>query len=243
MEKLDGSREFAFFGCPTLKAELEEEPGREGGPKTAEILCCAEHHDCSLCAADSDYLHWGHSPLWADFRSCPFAQHTLHSLPLMCSSHPCKCSLFSTKATRKCIAQECSCWEVPCWSRVSCASWKTPFPPTWMVLHLPFKQSKQVEQEVQKLEACYQRDFYSHLLSLLGKALREVSPGNSTFQRQCACTVGYHWNEDCDCCQRNTMCAPGLGVKPPGKTWNGVHKVKCPAQAYWMRPASCGLWH
>lgn len=87
-----------------------------------------------------------------------------------------------------------------------------------MVLHLPFKQSKCVEQEVQKLEACYQRDFYSHLLSLLGKALREVNPGNSTFQRQCACTMGYHWNEDCDCCQRNTVCAPGLGVKPPGKT-------------------------
>ncbi|RMC16048.1 hypothetical protein DUI87_08257 [Hirundo rustica rustica] len=55
-----------------------------------------------------------------------------------------------------------------------------------------------------------------HKICDQGKALREVNPGNSTFQRQCACTMGYHWNEDCDCCQRNTVCAPGLGVKPPG---------------------------
>uniref|UniRef100_A0A8C8SUE3 TNF receptor superfamily member 11a n=1 Tax=Pelusios castaneus TaxID=367368 RepID=A0A8C8SUE3_9SAUR len=46
-----------------------------------------------------------------------------------------------------------------------------------------------------------------------GKGLTEVTPGNSTFQRQCACTVGYHCNEDCDYCQRNTKCAPGFGVQ------------------------------
>lgn len=89
-----GSRAVVLFRCPTLKAEVAEEPGREGGFQTAEILCYAEHHDCSLCAADSDYLHWGHSPPWADFSSCPFAQHTLHSLPLMCLSHPSKCCVY-----------------------------------------------------------------------------------------------------------------------------------------------------
>ncbi|XP_075777496.1 tumor necrosis factor receptor superfamily member 11A [Pelodiscus sinensis] len=48
-----------------------------------------------------------------------------------------------------------------------------------------------------------------------GKGLIEVNPGNSTFQRQCACTFGYHCNEDCDYCLRNTKCAPGFGVQHP----------------------------
>lgn len=36
-----GSREVALFRCPALEAELAQEPGREGGPQTAELLCCA----------------------------------------------------------------------------------------------------------------------------------------------------------------------------------------------------------
>ncbi|XP_074842041.1 tumor necrosis factor receptor superfamily member 11A isoform X2 [Carettochelys insculpta] len=48
-----------------------------------------------------------------------------------------------------------------------------------------------------------------------GKGLMEVNPGNSTFQRQCACTSGYHCNEDCDYCLRNTKCAAGFGVQQP----------------------------
>ncbi|XP_030915155.1 tumor necrosis factor receptor superfamily member 11A [Geospiza fortis] len=67
-----------------------------------------------------------------------------------------------------------------------------------------------------------------HKICDQGKALREVNPGNSTFQRQCACTMGYHWNEDCDCCQRNTMCAPGLGVKPPVQQDRDTMCIPCP---------------
>uniref|UniRef100_A0A8C3PF64 Tumor necrosis factor receptor superfamily member 5 n=1 Tax=Chrysemys picta bellii TaxID=8478 RepID=A0A8C3PF64_CHRPI len=48
-----------------------------------------------------------------------------------------------------------------------------------------------------------------------GRGLIEVNPGNRTFQRQCACTLGYHCNEDCDYCLRNTECAPGFGVQHP----------------------------
>ncbi|XP_077037927.1 tumor necrosis factor receptor superfamily member 11A isoform X4 [Agelaius phoeniceus] len=66
---------------------------------------------------------------------------------------------------------------------------------------------------------------FLHKICDQGKALREVNPGNSTFQRQCACTMGYHWNEGCDCCQRNTMCAPGLGVKPPADLQNWANEV------------------
>lgn len=36
-----GSREVALFRCPALEAELAQKPGREGGPQTAELLCCA----------------------------------------------------------------------------------------------------------------------------------------------------------------------------------------------------------
>ncbi|XP_056340777.1 tumor necrosis factor receptor superfamily member 11A isoform X2 [Oenanthe melanoleuca] len=67
-----------------------------------------------------------------------------------------------------------------------------------------------------------------HKICDQGKALREVNPGNSTFQRQCACTMGYHWSEDCDCCQRNTMCAPGLGVKPPVQQDRDTTCIPCP---------------
>uniref|UniRef100_A0A8C4VSD0 Tumor necrosis factor receptor superfamily member 5 n=1 Tax=Gopherus evgoodei TaxID=1825980 RepID=A0A8C4VSD0_9SAUR len=50
-----------------------------------------------------------------------------------------------------------------------------------------------------------------------GRGLIEVNSGNRTFQRQCACTLGYHCNEDCDFCLRNTKCAPGFGVQHPGQ--------------------------
>lgn len=55
-------------------------------------------------------------------------------------------------------------------------------------------------------------------LSLLpvGKALVAVEPGNRTAPRRCACMAGYHWSEDCDCCRRNSECAPGLGARHPG---------------------------
>ncbi|NXA14138.1 TNR11 factor, partial [Sapayoa aenigma] len=78
-----------------------------------------------------------------------------------------------------------------------------------------------------------------------GKALREVNPGNSTFQRQCACTMGYHWDEDCDCCQRNTMCAPGLGVKPPVQQDKDTRCIPCP-RGYFSKFSSstdeCKSW-
>uniref|UniRef100_A0A8C6Y625 Tumor necrosis factor receptor superfamily member 5 n=1 Tax=Naja naja TaxID=35670 RepID=A0A8C6Y625_NAJNA len=61
-----------------------------------------------------------------------------------------------------------------------------------------------------------------------GKALIEVIPGNSTFQKQCACTAGYHWNRDCDCCRRNTKCSPGSGVKFPIQQDKNTVCVPCP---------------
>ncbi|XP_066481830.1 tumor necrosis factor receptor superfamily member 11A [Tiliqua scincoides] len=60
-----------------------------------------------------------------------------------------------------------------------------------------------------------------------GKALIEVNPGNSSFQRQCACTAGYHLNEDCDCCRRNTKCTPGFGVKHPIQEDKDTVCVEC----------------
>ncbi|XP_057896907.1 tumor necrosis factor receptor superfamily member 11A isoform X4 [Melospiza georgiana] len=84
-----------------------------------------------------------------------------------------------------------------------------------------------------------------HKICDQGKALREVNPGNSTFQRQCACTTGYHWNEDCDCCQRNTMCAPGLGVKPPVQQDRDTMCIPCP-RGYFSKVSSstdeCKSW-
>ncbi|NXG20795.1 TNR11 factor, partial [Grallaria varia] len=84
-----------------------------------------------------------------------------------------------------------------------------------------------------------------HKICDKGKALREVNPGNSTFQRQCACTVGYHWDEDCDCCQRNTMCAPGLGVKPPVQQDKDTMCIPCP-RGYFSKVSSstdeCKSW-
>ncbi|NXS11997.1 TNR11 factor, partial [Neodrepanis coruscans] len=84
-----------------------------------------------------------------------------------------------------------------------------------------------------------------HKICDQGKALKEVSPGNSTFQRQCACTVGYHWDEDCDCCQRNTMCAPGLGVKPPVQQNKDTMCIPCP-RGYFSKISSstdeCKSW-
>ncbi|NWI97689.1 TNR11 factor, partial [Pitta sordida] len=84
-----------------------------------------------------------------------------------------------------------------------------------------------------------------HKICDQGKGLREVNPGNSTFQRQCACTMGYHWDEDCDCCQRNTMCAPGLGVKPPVQQDKDTMCIPCP-RGYFSKVSSsideCKSW-
>ncbi|NXM74379.1 TNR11 factor, partial [Serilophus lunatus] len=84
-----------------------------------------------------------------------------------------------------------------------------------------------------------------HKICDQGKALREVNPGNSTFQRQCACTIGYHWDDDCDCCQRNTMCAPGLGVKPPVQQNKDTKCIPCP-RGYFSKVSSstdeCKSW-
>ncbi|XP_066103139.1 tumor necrosis factor receptor superfamily member 11A isoform X1 [Saccopteryx bilineata] len=54
-----------------------------------------------------------------------------------------------------------------------------------------------------------------HKVCDTGKALVAVEPGNQTAPRRCACTAGYHWSEDCDCCRRNAECAPGFGVRLP----------------------------
>ncbi|NWQ89743.1 TNR11 factor, partial [Burhinus bistriatus] len=84
-----------------------------------------------------------------------------------------------------------------------------------------------------------------HKICDQGKALREVNPGNSTFQRQCACTMGYHWNEDCDCCQRNTICAPGFGVEHPVQQNKDTMCTACP-RGYFSKVASstdkCKSW-
>ncbi|NXW58809.1 TNR11 factor, partial [Eurystomus gularis] len=84
-----------------------------------------------------------------------------------------------------------------------------------------------------------------HKICDQGKALREVNPGNSTFQRQCACTMGYHWNEDCDCCQRNTVCAPGFGVKHPVQQDKDTICTPC-SRGYFSKVASstdeCKSW-
>ncbi|XP_009883581.1 PREDICTED: tumor necrosis factor receptor superfamily member 11A [Charadrius vociferus] len=84
-----------------------------------------------------------------------------------------------------------------------------------------------------------------HKICDQGKALREVNPGNSTFQRQCACTMGYHWNEDCDCCQRNTICAPGFGVEHPVQQDKDTTCTPCP-RGYFSKVASstdkCKAW-
>uniref|UniRef100_A0A2K6F3J7 Tumor necrosis factor receptor superfamily member 5 n=1 Tax=Propithecus coquereli TaxID=379532 RepID=A0A2K6F3J7_PROCO len=61
-----------------------------------------------------------------------------------------------------------------------------------------------------------------HKVCDTGKALVAVDPGNRTAPRRCACTAGYHWSQDCECCRRNSECAPGLGAQHPctilGKT-------------------------
>ncbi|NXA38146.1 TNR11 factor, partial [Eudromia elegans] len=84
-----------------------------------------------------------------------------------------------------------------------------------------------------------------HKICDQGKALKEVNPGNSTFQRQCACTAGYHWNEDCDCCERNTVCAPGFGVKQPVQQDKDTMCTPCPT-GYFSKVASstegCKSW-
>ncbi|XP_050748620.1 tumor necrosis factor receptor superfamily member 11A [Gymnogyps californianus] len=84
-----------------------------------------------------------------------------------------------------------------------------------------------------------------HKICDQGKALREVNPGNSTFQRQCACTMGYHWNEDCDCCQRNSICPPGFGVEHPVQQDKDTMCIPCP-RGYFSKVASstdeCKSW-
>ncbi|KAH0617980.1 hypothetical protein JD844_016818 [Phrynosoma platyrhinos] len=78
-----------------------------------------------------------------------------------------------------------------------------------------------------------------------GKALIEVNPGNSTSQRQCACTAGYHWNEDCDCCRRNKRCPLGSGVKHPIQQNKDTLCIPCPA-GYFSNVSSatdaCKTW-
>uniref|UniRef100_A0A670ZUU4 Tumor necrosis factor receptor superfamily member 5 n=1 Tax=Pseudonaja textilis TaxID=8673 RepID=A0A670ZUU4_PSETE len=69
---------------------------------------------------------------------------------------------------------------------------------------------------------------FLHKICDRGRALIEVIPGNSTFKRQCACTAGYHWNRDCDCCRRNTKCSPGSGVKFPIQQDKNTVCVPCP---------------
>ncbi|XP_045742552.2 tumor necrosis factor receptor superfamily member 11A isoform X1 [Mirounga angustirostris] len=54
-----------------------------------------------------------------------------------------------------------------------------------------------------------------HKVCDTGKALVAVEPGNRTAPRRCACTAGYHWSADCDCCRRNAECAPGFGAQHP----------------------------
>ncbi|XP_045646182.1 tumor necrosis factor receptor superfamily member 11A isoform X3 [Ursus americanus] len=54
-----------------------------------------------------------------------------------------------------------------------------------------------------------------HKVCDTGKALVAVEPGNRTAPRRCACTTGYHWSADCDCCRRNAECAPGFGAQHP----------------------------
>ncbi|KAH0520728.1 Tumor necrosis factor receptor superfamily member 11A [Microtus ochrogaster] len=54
-----------------------------------------------------------------------------------------------------------------------------------------------------------------HKVCDAGKALVAVDPGNHTAPRRCACTAGYHWSPDCECCRRNTECAPGFGAEHP----------------------------
>ncbi|NXP73218.1 TNR11 factor, partial [Ramphastos sulfuratus] len=84
-----------------------------------------------------------------------------------------------------------------------------------------------------------------HKICDQGKALKEVNPGNSTSQRRCACTMGYHWSEDCDCCQRNTICAPGFGVKHPVQQDQDTTCIPCP-RGYFSKVASstneCKSW-
>ncbi|NXG43190.1 TNR11 factor, partial [Psilopogon haemacephalus] len=84
-----------------------------------------------------------------------------------------------------------------------------------------------------------------HKICDQGKALQEVSPGNSTSQRRCACTMGYHWSEDCDCCRRNTVCAPGFGVKHPVQQDQDTMCIPCP-RGYFSKVASstneCKSW-
>ncbi|XP_025023502.1 tumor necrosis factor receptor superfamily member 11A isoform X1 [Python bivittatus] len=86
---------------------------------------------------------------------------------------------------------------------------------------------------------------FLHKICDRGKALIEVTPGNSTFQRQCACIGGYHWNRDCDCCRRNTKCPPGSGVKFPIQQDKNTVCVPCPT-GYFSNVSSatdeCRAW-
>ncbi|XP_061446264.1 tumor necrosis factor receptor superfamily member 11A isoform X2 [Rhineura floridana] len=84
-----------------------------------------------------------------------------------------------------------------------------------------------------------------HKICDQGKALIEVNPGNGTSQRQCACISGYHWNEDCDCCRRNTKCLPGSGVKHPVQQNKDTVCMPCPS-GYFSNVSSatdaCKTW-
>lgn len=79
-----------------------------------------------------------------------------------------------------------------------------------------------------------------HLLSPTGKALVAVDPGNHTAPRRCACTAGYHWNADCECCRRNTECAPGFGAQHP---CTAARLLVCvaPSIPVWLHGCGCEL--
>ncbi|XP_073069281.1 tumor necrosis factor receptor superfamily member 11A isoform X2 [Manis javanica] len=68
-----------------------------------------------------------------------------------------------------------------------------------------------------------------HKVCDTGKALVAVEPGNRTAPRRCACTAGYHWSADCDCCRRNAECAPGFGAQPPVQLNKDTVCEPCPA--------------
>lgn len=81
-------------------------------------------------------------------------------------------------------------------------------------------------------------------LSPAGKALVAVEPGNRTAPRRCACTAGYHWSEDCDCCRRNAECAPGFGAQHPGMALGPAWvRPRSPGLAMTLRPKPASLRH
>lgn len=90
-----GSREVALFRYTTLKAGLAEEPGRERG-RSPESRFCAVLSTVTIVSMllikiiISGAIH----SCELDLKGCPFAQHTVHSLPLTRLSNTCKSSVY-----------------------------------------------------------------------------------------------------------------------------------------------------